>query len=138
MMIGFVDYIVAKGLRPVSATEQIAEILAQLAVQHPGDAYDVTLLDNAPNPRPAPAALYLPNTGDGTLHLSDVGRVFDATLTAIVWQGNSVTAKAKMGVLGSYDFEATIDKSTGSLNGSLSDKKNVVATLDGSRVLSGK
>ncbi len=134
MMIGFVDYVVKDGTRPESPTDQIAKILAELAAAHPGDVYEATLIDNAPDPRPAPSALYLPREGEGTWQIAIDGRLFDGTLTALAWQDNAVTARAKMGVLGTSDFAATIDAATGKIDGTISEKNAVLAEFHGTRV----
>lgn len=117
-----------------SVADQITKTLAQLSADHPGDAYDVTLIDETPDPRPAATALYLPRSGDGTWQLHMDGRLFDATLTTLVWTGNKVAGRAKMGRLGNYDFEATVEESTGSFEGSLSKEGKVFARLQGTRV----
>ena len=41
MMIGFVDYTVKDGLRPMSAEERLAKIRAELASAHPGEVFKV-------------------------------------------------------------------------------------------------
>ena len=134
MMIGFVDYVVKDGVSPQSPDEQIAKFSAELAAAHPGYVYEVTLVDAAPNPRPAPTVLYLPREGDGTWKLAIDGRLFDGTVSEVAWQKNAVTARAKMGVLGSYDFAATIDETTGKIDGTMSEKKEVLAKFHGDRV----
>jgi mono/diheme cytochrome c family protein len=41
MMIGFVDYTVKEGLRPISAEERLAKIRAELVSAHPGEVFKV-------------------------------------------------------------------------------------------------
>jgi hypothetical protein len=41
MMIGFVDYTVKEGLRPISAEERLAKIRAELELAHPGEVFQV-------------------------------------------------------------------------------------------------
>ena len=117
-----------------STADQITKTLAQMSADHPGDAYAVTLIDDAPDPRPAATALYLPRSGDGTWQLDMDGRLFDAALTTLVWTGNKVAGRAKMGRLGNYDFAATVEESTGSFEGSLSKEGKLFARLRGARV----
>ena len=61
------------------------------------------------------------------------GRVFDATVTQLAWEGNTVKGVAKVELLGTYDFEAVIDEATGKIDGTLSDKEEVMADLYGAR-----
>ena len=43
MMIGFVDYTVKEGLRPISAEERLTKIRAELETAHPGEVFQVRI-----------------------------------------------------------------------------------------------
>jgi hypothetical protein len=53
MMIGFVDYTVKEGLRPISAEERLAKIRAELESAHRGEVFRVRVWEKHDQPKPA-------------------------------------------------------------------------------------
>jgi len=117
MMIGFVDYIVVDGVRPVSPAEMIAEKLKGLTAEHPGETYKADLYDE--DEEFAPGGLYLPKEGVGLWHVAAMGSIYEARVTDIVWAGDDVTAMVAIAGLGNFQFTATQNQATGELAGRL-------------------
>ncbi len=117
MMIGFVDYIVKDGLRPVSAEQRVAEARTALLAEHAGEVYDAKAIQEG---MVIAGALFLPAQGVGAWHLAIMGNVYQATVNQITWQGDKVTAQVAVAGFGTFGFEATRNTATGELNGRLS------------------
>ena len=119
MMIGFVDYIVKDGLRPVPAEDVVAQHLKEFAARNPKDAYAIDLKASDEGDLTLPSALYLPKEGTSEWYIALMGNVYEVKLSKIVWTGDSVTATAAIGGFGTFDFSATRDPATGDLIGKL-------------------
>ncbi len=116
MMIGFVDYIVKDGLRPVSPEQQVAERRVALIAEHPGEVYDAKAFQEG---TPIAGPLFLPAQGAGSWHLAIMGNMYQATVNQIAWQGDNVTAQVTVAGFGTFGFEATRNTATGELKGKL-------------------
>ena len=95
MMIGFVDYVVAEGQRPLSAEGQVAARLEEMAATYPGEVWSVTITDPS-DQQSVPSALRLPSSGDGIWFVTANGMVFEATLqqiSGLTGAGGPFTAK---------------------------------------------
>ena len=103
MMIGFVDYTVKDGIRPMNAAEKVAQHLAELVGEHPGSAFDVTVRQGDAVLR---TALYLPEEGAGLWYVPVNGTVYEGRVTDLEWTGDKFTAKL-VAPFGSFSFEGT-------------------------------
>jgi hypothetical protein len=120
MMIGFVDYIVKDGLRPIPAEDKVAEHLKEFAAKNPKDAYDVSLREPGDTEDEiASSALYLPESGAAEWYIAIMGNVYEVKLTNIQWNGNDVQATAAVGGFGTFELKASRDSVTGDLNGKM-------------------
>jgi mono/diheme cytochrome c family protein len=119
MMIGFVDYVVKDGVRPVPPEEIIAQHVKDFAAQHPSDVYDALLSDPDDDEEFGHSALYLPREGASSWYIAFMGNVYQVTMSDVVWTGNSVTATASVSGFGTFKFEATKDPVTSELKGKL-------------------
>lgn len=118
MMIGFVDYIVADGLRPAPVADVLAEKLAGLVAAHPSGVYEAMITEDD-DEGGTPSALYLPREGTGTWYVGLMGSVYEATLTDILWQSDHVSASASIAGVGTFTFEATVNDAAGTIRGRL-------------------
>ena len=105
MMIGFVDAVVDKGLRPMSLEKRMEVRLTNLLESHDSDVYWVTTYeieeDGSLDDDSSGSALFLPAEGDGTWSIAVDRQILDATLTNVVRNGS--------------DFSAILDTSFGPL-----------------------
>ena len=60
MMIGFVDYTVKEGLRPISAEERLTRIREELGRAHPGEVFGVRVWEKSETQPPRPPRLLMP------------------------------------------------------------------------------
>ena len=90
MMIGFVDYTVKDGLRPMDADDQIARHLAELSAEYPASTFEVVVKQGDFTMR---TALYLSKEGAGTWYVPVNGVVYKATLSSIQWTDGTFEAK---------------------------------------------
>jgi hypothetical protein len=116
MMIGFVDYIVADGLRPKSIDEMLADKQSELVAAHASGVYG-TLFTEEDEEGSTPGVLYLPRDGNGIWFVGVMGNVYEASVTDATWQGDSVSATASIGGLGSFQLELTVDDGAGTVKG---------------------
>lgn len=116
MMIGFVDYYVKDGVRPMSPQEAIEILGAELNAQHPGDVYVAAIIQDGPAFN---GVLHLPKKGTtGVWHLNVLGSMYEAPVTNVAWDAESFKGTAS--VMGqSFDFVGTFDPASGELNGNL-------------------
>jgi len=118
MMIGFVDYVVADGLRPRSIEDLLADRLKDLVAAHSYGVYRAAV-NEEDEENSAETVLYLPREGNGTWYIGIMGSVYEASITSVDWQGDQVKATATVGGLGAFQFEATIDDEAGTVQGRL-------------------
>ena len=95
MMIGFVDYTVDEGVRPVVAESPVIAKMSDLASKHPGEVYKV-MIPQGPTPALEPSALHLPRSGDGGWYVAMGSIVGKAPVVDIVWDGDTFTATANV------------------------------------------
>jgi hypothetical protein len=97
MMIGFVDFVVDDGVRPLTAFEVRTRMIDELARQHPGRVWAVS--GKAPEKRGEPdsfAPLYLPQQGEGVFYLITDGQLVAAPVTGIDWSGNAFRSTVEL------------------------------------------
>lgn len=133
MMIGFVDYYVKDGMRPLSPQDAMQAAAEELGAQFPGDVYFADIKqDDGPD---FVGLLHLPRAAaNGTWKLNVMGSTFDAAVTKLRWEGD--TFFATVTVLGqTFDFTGTI-ASDGALNGNIivPEEAEVDVLIEGRRV----
>lgn len=95
MLIGFVDYVAADGLSPMSASAVIAK-LTELGETDPGEAWRFDVV-RQPGQGPEPTAMHLPRDGrQGGWYVQFGSLALPAPVVDIVWDGNHVTATAQV------------------------------------------
>ena len=97
MMVGFVDFVAAKGVSPRPVSPVIA-MLAELAQTHPGEAWRIDT-ERYRGKGPEPTPLLLPRDGaPGRWFGGEPGnRVVGSPVNDIVWDANHVTATVGRG-----------------------------------------
>lgn len=116
MMIGFIDFTVKEGLRPLTAAEMIDQILEGLRQQHPGDVYRVIL---EPGDDHAVTALYLPREGEGAWHVNVMNMLRESRVHNVTFNGQAVAGTVTIGGMGSFKFDGTLDADTGKISGKI-------------------
>jgi hypothetical protein len=109
MMIGFVDYVVADGQRPLTAEGQVEQRLAELVSAHPGEVWSVEIVDPGDQMR-FPSVLRLPTAGDGVWIVVANGQVVEGSLQnlpASTGVGGAFTAKL-VSPIGTLDVSGTV------------------------------
>jgi hypothetical protein len=132
MMIGFVDYVVDEGIRPLVPENPVKGKLSELATQHPGEIYQVLIPQQPDGPLPL-TALHIPRQGEGGWYVSFRGVVGKARVYDVVWNGNAVSCKVAIPG-GPNDLVGTADPETGGLALTMTDPKGSSFPLNGTRV----
>ena len=94
-MVGFVDFLAAKGVSPTPVSPVIA-MLAELAQAHPGEAWRIDT-ERYRGKGPEPTALLLPRGGGpGRWFAGEPGnRVVGSPVNDILWNGNRVNGNRR-------------------------------------------
>ena len=129
MMIGFVDYVVADGVRPKSADELRAEYRETMLAAHPGEVWGLYTKDKV-----NPAPFYLPRQGDGKIVLRVNGSITELGVYDIVWNGNDFTSRVPLGEIGDCTLNGTLDPATGDLNATLAGPHDINVAFKGYRL----
>jgi hypothetical protein len=106
MMIGFVDYVVKEGVSPKPISPVIGK-LHDLAEHYPGQVWRVDV-SIQPGKAPEPTAVHLPKEGNGGWYVGMGNLVLPAPLKDIVWDGNTVTAKADIPGQGTMEMKGVV------------------------------
>ena len=109
MMIGFVDFIVDEGVKPLTPFEVRTRMIAEVAKQHPGRVWQVSA--KAPEKRSEPhswAPLHLPEQGDGVFYLITDGQLVAAEVTDIEWTGADFTSTVALPDGGAFGLTGTV------------------------------
>ena len=95
MMIGFLDFVVDEGVRPLSNFAIRSRMIPELAEQYPGHVYQISGRPEADRDKPdAYAPLHLPKTGDGVFYVIFGDRGLIASkVHSIEWSGKKFSAK---------------------------------------------
>jgi hypothetical protein len=126
MMIGFVDYVVDDGLRPMSLAERLVRIRGELLREHPGEVYTVALWEEDEDGR-LDTALWLKAGGGGTWYIPLQGQIFEAEILDLVQDGGGVKAKVRA-PFGTFAMEG--EHADGRVKG-----KIVLPSADGEQLL---
>ena len=137
MLIGFVDYIVADGVRPISARDRLEVLQAEWTESKDGhlyrlDAFEAADTDGDPNEYPGVA--YLPPTGIGEWLIVAAGTLEESTVRDIKWDGNSFSGTVIVPSLGTYEFSGEVDPANGSISGSIPIQPGFTLSLKGRRI----
>ncbi len=118
MMIGFLDYVVADGVRPKTSAEIRLEFLAAWAEELPGDLYALRREKTQ-----IVTPLYLPAQGEDRLLLRVNGQFKGFPVLEIVWTGDAFTARVATAQIGDIRIAGTRDAATGMLSVTLSNEQ---------------
>ncbi|MEM1246427.1 MAG: cytochrome c [Acidobacteriota bacterium] len=93
MLIGFLDYTVVEGVSPKPVSLVLGK-LAELSEEFPGEVWRFDAV-RTPGGEPEPMAVHLPKDGSAGGWYVQMGTlVLPAPIQEVVWEGNTVTAKA--------------------------------------------
>ena len=109
MMIGFVDFIVDEGVKPLTPFEIRSRMIGEIAERHPGRVWQVSA--KAPEKRSEPnswAPLYLPEQGDGVFYIITNDQLVDAEVTGIEWKGDDFTSTVELPGGGTFGLTGTV------------------------------
>jgi hypothetical protein len=112
MMIGFLDYVVADGVRPKSQEEMRMEFLTAWSKEFPSDLYALKREQRSGIVTP----FYLPATGEGRILMRIEGSLGPLPIQDIVWSGDSFTGKIPTNGIGEIALSGTRNPSTGELD----------------------
>src|SRR6185503_17598961 len=106
MMIGFVDYTVKDGVSPKPISPVIGK-LHDLVEHYPGQVWRVDI-STQPGKPPEPSAVHLPKEGAGGWYIAIGNMALPAPIHDIVWDGNTVTAKADIPNQGTMEMKGVV------------------------------
>lgn len=121
MMIGFVDFVVEEGVRPVDAKEVMAERFKELRSAHPGEIYELAtreieqgeLQDDILD-----TIMHFPSKGTAGLWIIPIqGMALECELKEITRIGPGFTCAVIIPGQGTGNVRGTIDKDTGAMKG---------------------
>jgi len=104
MMIGFLDYVVADGVRPKTSEEIRMEFLNTWAEELPADLYALRRERSS-----SVTPLYLPAKGEGRILMRVQGNFAALPVVDIVWTGDSFSARAQTVQIGDIQIKGTRD-----------------------------
>lgn len=94
MMIGFADYVVDEGVRPMETASPIDAKIAELLAAYPGEVYTTIIPMNGKMEK---SALHIPSDGsEGGWYVPFAGIAGRAPIVDIVWEGDTFTAVAQI------------------------------------------
>lgn len=113
MMIGFVDYVVKDGVRPLPAEELVAQMAAELAAASDSTVYIAHARDSEDGQH-FPGVVEIGPTGtSGTWHFSIMGNLYKMPISEVTQDGDTIKGVVKILGEGSFDFELHTDASGG-------------------------
>jgi len=115
MMIGFMDFIVDEGVRPMSRQDYNDQVAAETSAMHPEDTYSVYFRDPERS-----TVVYLPRNGEGAFVFLGVNRQqLKCAVNDLAWNGDNFTATLDYGELTTAPFTGSIDPATGRITSML-------------------
>ncbi len=118
MMIGFVDYYVKDGQRPISAQEAMRQLGDGLVAKHGGDIFYADVNQGEDNPSIQGVAYFPRNAATGVWHVNMLGSMYEAPVTNVAWTDNEL--KGRVDIMGqAFDFVVSLNPESGELNGNL-------------------
>jgi len=130
MMIGFVDYVVDEGVRPVEQTDPVITKMQELARTFPGEVFKVMIRQGGQGFEPS--ALHLPPQGQGGWYVRVGSIAGKAPITDIVWSGKDFTAIARIPGQDPAQLAGTVTES--GLRMTMDMGNGMTAPLQGDRV----
>ncbi len=128
MMIGFMDYVVADGVRPKSDEDIRAEYRDAWLAANPADVYGLYVRNKS---RLAP--LYLPRAGDGKVVLRVNGSLTELSVSGLTWSGDGFTSRVALGEI-ECTFNGTLDPATGEIDAILDGPQDIHVEFKGMRL----
>ncbi len=113
MMIGFVDYTVKDGLRPLSAEERLTNIMRELLAEHPGEVFDVMLEADGT----LATGLYFPKEGNATWYIPVNGELWESNLTGLKRDDEGTYTAKLVTPFGTFDVTGTGGPEAGTVEG---------------------
>ena len=111
MMIGFVDYVVKDGVRPMPAEELVAQMAAEIAAESDGTVFLALAKDSEEN-QSFPGVIELAPAGTtGTWHFSIMGNLYKMPISDVSQDGDTIKGVVKILGEGNYEFELNTDNS---------------------------
>lgn len=115
MMIGFLDFIVDEGVRPMSNDDYKAIVMDETIAMDADNTYSVYFRDPS-----RPTVMYLPKSGEGAFVLLGVNRdQVKCPIVELQWSGNDFTATVEFTDGESAAFQGTLHPETGRINSSM-------------------
>ncbi|HIA47290.1 MAG TPA: cytochrome c [Candidatus Hydrogenedentes bacterium] len=115
MMIGFMDFIVDDGIRPMSRQEFREIAAVETSKAHPEDTYSVYFRDPE-----FPTVLYLPRSGEGAFILLSSNNVQkNWPISDLVWSGDEFTALVDFEKISRTVFTGTLNSDTARIEGTM-------------------
>lgn len=119
MMIGFVDYIVDDGVRPVDAKTVLSEIADGILSTEQGTAYDITVGGQFPS------VLHLPQGAENAVwHVAIMGDVREVALNGIEWTGDDFQVESEIPGFGVFTLEGAVDSEKKTVKGKIDTGEN--------------
>lgn len=112
MMIGFLDYVVADGVRPKSQEEMRMEFLTAWSKEFPADLYALKREPRSGIVTP----FHLPATGEGRILMRIEGSLGPLPIQDIVWSGDTFTGRIPTNGIGEIALSGTRNPGTGELD----------------------
>ena len=115
MMIGFLDFIVDEGVRPMSRQEYTDLVREESLAADPGNTYSVYFRDPA-----RPTVMYLPKSGENAFVLLGVNQDhIQCPIVDLQWSGNEFTGTVDFMDGDSAAFQGTLHPETGRIESSM-------------------
>ena len=110
MMIGFVDFVVDEGLRPLTAREVRSRELARLVAEKPGKVYAVSgkPLEKRGEPHSFAPLLLEPGASEGVFYVIWNNQLQPSRISELTWNGPAFTGKLQS-PWGAFDFSGTLE-----------------------------
>jgi len=131
MMIGFVDYTVEEGLRPMSAEDRIAQILVELGAEHPGSVFEVQLTGDEFT---TSSALYLTSEGGPLWYIPVNGTLYEARIVNLSRKDDASYSGKVVAPFGTFTFEGTGGFGEPHVAGTIDIGADGILTFEGSVV----
>ncbi len=131
MMIGFVDYTVEEGLRPMSAEDRIAQILVELGAEHPGSVFEVQLIGDEFT---TSSALYLTSEGGPLWYIPVNGTLHKARIVNLSRKDDASYSGKVVAPFGTFTFEGTGGFGEPHVAGTIDIGADGILTFEGSVV----
>ena len=118
MMIGFIDFVVKDGVRPMPAEELAEQLATELAAKSDGQFFVAHAVESEGGQK-FPGVVEIAPTGtSGTWHFGIMGNIYKMPISNVTQEGDTIKGVVQILGEGSYNFELTTDAS-GAITGSV-------------------